>query len=78
MNCLAKTITTTHTDTITTIAQKTIVVFILVCRGSELEQALVGADSDPRKLEKTFGMDERYLVDNPYVVRVANIKGVII
>jgi hypothetical protein len=54
------------------------VVFILVCRGSELEQALVGADSDPRKLEKAFGMDERYLVDNPYVVRVANIKGVII
>lgn len=47
-------------------------------RERELEQALVGADSDPRKLEKAFGMDERYLVDNPYVVRVANIKGVII
>lgn len=47
-------------------------------REREIEQALVGADSDPRKLEKAFGMDERYLVDNPYVVRVANIKGVII
>lgn len=49
-----------------------------VCKGSELEQALVEADGDPRKLEKVLGMDEEYLVDNPYVVRVANIKGVII
>lgn len=78
MNCLAKIITTTHTDTITTIAQKTIVVFILVCRGSELEQALVEVDSGPRKLEKAFGMDKGYLGDNPYAVRVDNIKRVII
>ena len=45
---------------------------LFVCRGSELEQALVEADGDPRKLEKALGMDEGYLGDNPYIVRVDN------
>ena len=47
---------------------------LFVCRGSELEQALVEADGDPRKLEKALGMDEGYLGDNPYIVRVDNPK----
>ena len=47
---------------------------LFVCRGSELEQALVEADGDPRKLEKALGMYEGYLGDNPYVVRVDNPK----
>lgn len=47
---------------------------LFVCRGSELEQALVEADGDPRKLEAALGMDEGYLGDNPYIVRVDNPK----
>ena len=47
---------------------------LFVCRGSELEQALVEADGDPRKLEKALGMDEGYLEDNPYIVRVDSPK----
>lgn len=48
---------------------------LFVCRGSELEQALAKADGDPKKLEAALGMDEGYLGDNPYIVRVDNPNG---
>ena len=47
---------------------------LFVCRGSELEQALIKADGDPRKLEEALGLKKNDLKNNPYIVRIDNPK----